>query len=311
MSVTITGRVFWTEMNDLSYVEKKGEEVIRVSASSAKVVLLAIADSADDFGENSYNSLETLATKSSLKRRSVIRVIRALIENGYIIVSGVSVYGTNNFKVIKDKLGNSPEKRAKVGRPQKEIIKKTGDSTTKTSDSGANIGDSTAKTSDSASPDPSLSSPNPPLSDAEMQKIISEANASFDKELELMRLSAGKSWTKLPEAYHAYGKAFCAATGLEYVKKNLYEWIGVFEEWNAQSYMPQDVIAAVQAITDEGRAGTISAPRSITHKLNGIKVARITRERALQAKAIPEENGEPDWREAWALEQANRENVNA
>lgn len=148
-------------------------------------------------------------------------------------------------------------------------------------------------------------------SEKELKAIIDAANASFDKELELMRLSAGKSWTKLPEAYHAYGKAFCAATGLEYVKKNLYDWIGVFEEWNAQRYMPQDVIAAVQAITDEGRAGTISAPRSITHKLNGIKVARITRERALQAKTTPEENGEPDWREQWALEQANRENVNA
>ena len=127
MSAIITGRVFWTEFKDLSYQDKNGKKVT-VKETTAKVVMLAIGDSADDYGENSWQSFETIAKKASITRRSVIRVVRALIANGYLKVAGITQYGTNNFTVNKDILGDAPKKRSKLGRP------KTSDSETKTSD---------------------------------------------------------------------------------------------------------------------------------------------------------------------------------
>lgn len=141
MSAIITGKVFWTLFKDLSYQDKNGK-VVNIKETTAKIVMLSIADSADDYGENSWNSFETLAHKSSIERRSVIRVVRALIAKGYLKVAGISNYGTNNFSINLTILGNPPARRSKIGRP-------------KTSDSEAEIGDSEAKTSDPQSPDPS------------------------------------------------------------------------------------------------------------------------------------------------------------
>jgi hypothetical protein len=157
MSVTAMGRTFWTEFPPLSYTDKNGKQ-ITIKDTTAKIVLLAIADNADDFGENSWQSFDTLATKASVERRSVMRVVRALVANGFLKVAGVSVYGTNNYTICLDKLGNPPAKRAKTGRP------KSGDSEAlplPASDSGAKTGDSEAKSGDGESPYPSLSSPKP------------------------------------------------------------------------------------------------------------------------------------------------------
>jgi hypothetical protein len=140
MSAIISGRVYWTEFKALAYQNKQGK-TINIKETTAKIVMLAIADSADDFGENSWQSFETIATKASIERRSVIRVVRALIEHKYLTIAGLTKYGTNNFSVNKDLLGFPPAKRAKVGRP-------------KTSDSDAEIGDSESETSDHQSPDP-------------------------------------------------------------------------------------------------------------------------------------------------------------
>lgn len=142
MSVNVIARVLWTDIPDLDGIHKNGK-AYKVSATTAKITMVAIADSADDFGENSYNSIETLAKKTSLKRRSVPRVVRALEQNGWCFYRGLSVYGTNNYSVNMTKLGFPPEKRATVGRP-------------KTSDS-SNI---LPKTSDSSSQKGYLSHPN-------------------------------------------------------------------------------------------------------------------------------------------------------
>lgn len=139
MSVTAMSRTFWTEFPHLSYTDKNGKQ-ITIKDTTAKIVLLAIADNADDFGENSYQSFETLATKASVDRRSVMRVVRALVSNGFLRVAGLSVYGTNNYSICLDKLGTPPTKRAKTGRPKSgdsgALPLPDGDSEEKTSDSG-------------------------------------------------------------------------------------------------------------------------------------------------------------------------------
>ena len=161
MSAIISGRVYWTEFQDLSYTDRNKKQV-NIKETTAKIVMLAIADSADDFGENSWQSFETIATKSSIERRSAIRVVRALVNAEFLKIAGITKYGTNNFSVNIAKLGNPPTKRARIGRP------KIGDSEAKTSDPEALIGDSEAKTSDPQSPDP-LINPSliPPLTGVE------------------------------------------------------------------------------------------------------------------------------------------------
>lgn len=155
MSVTVSSRVFWTEFQDLQF--QQGKKTVTVSKPVAKLVMLAIADNADDFGENSWQSFETIASKASIERRSVIRVVKALMNAGYLTIGGKSRYGTNDYKIDLTKLGRAPEARNRVGRP------KTSDTSVtifpKTSDSGAEIGDRGAKTSDPQSPYPSINHP--------------------------------------------------------------------------------------------------------------------------------------------------------
>ncbi|MCJ7443817.1 MAG: hypothetical protein MUO26_04690 [Methanotrichaceae archaeon] len=165
MSIAIMSKVFYTDIPNLSYTEPKKGDKLTVSATTAKFVLLAIADSADDFGENSYNGYERLGTKTSLQRRSVMRAIKALIANKYLVCSGTTDYGTKNFKIMLDKLGETPTTRSKIGKPPTKDI----------SDSRAYIGDSGADIGDSTSTDSSLSIPNHTLQETLLNQPISTA----------------------------------------------------------------------------------------------------------------------------------------
>lgn len=53
--------------------------------SSQRFVLLMIADNAADDGSNSFPSVETLANKTALSERTVIRAIEGLVDSGYLI----------------------------------------------------------------------------------------------------------------------------------------------------------------------------------------------------------------------------------
>lgn len=177
MSVTAMSRTFWTEFPQLAYINKKGKQIV-IKNSTAKIVLLAIADNADDFGENSYQSFDTLATKSSIDRRSVMRVIRALVNHGFLEVAGVSAYGTNNYTVCLDKLGHPPKKRAKTGRPKsgdvESLAEKSDDVVTESSDSEEKSGDSGAESGDRQSPESSFIPPSS-IPDTEEEDIQTKA----------------------------------------------------------------------------------------------------------------------------------------
>jgi hypothetical protein len=163
MSAIITGKVFWTDFLDLSYLDKNRKQV-NIKETTAKIVMLSIADSADDFGENSWQSFKTIAKKSSIKRRSVIRVVRALIEHNYLKIVGITRYGTNNFSINLEKLGEPPKSRAKVGRP------KIGDPQAIIGDPQAIIGDPQAIIGDPQSPYPSFNHPKLSYKEAAREK---------------------------------------------------------------------------------------------------------------------------------------------
>ena len=154
MSILIMSKVFYTDFPQLpsrsiKIKDSNNKRVVNVSPHVSKIVMLAISDSADDFGQNSWNSIDRLTTKTNLNRRTVIRTIRVLANNGYLTINSLSEYGTNNIEINLSKLGDLPKKRAKVGRPVNDEEIKTSGSESKTSGSES-------ETSGSEPPDSSL-----------------------------------------------------------------------------------------------------------------------------------------------------------
>lgn len=155
MSVTIMSRVFWTPIPNLVYTDSHGEKAT-VHSSTCKIVLLAIADNGNDDGEHSWQSMETLAKKASVDRRTVTRAVHALIKNNYLSISGISKYGTNDYVVNLDVLEFPPVKRSRSSRSQsqKSVDSVAGEEISV--DSDAKSVDSVAESVDSVTPESSL-----------------------------------------------------------------------------------------------------------------------------------------------------------
>jgi len=86
--------IFETEFIDLR--DEKGDVT---KASTAKLVLLALADHANDEGESAYPSVERLARKTALAQQTVRNTFDALRHNGVIFLNGQSKYRTNNYTI--------------------------------------------------------------------------------------------------------------------------------------------------------------------------------------------------------------------
>lgn len=69
-----------------------------------KLVLLAYADHANHEGINIFPSIDTVAKKTGYSRRSVQRITEKLIEHGFLLESGTSVYSTNMYIIPIKKL---------------------------------------------------------------------------------------------------------------------------------------------------------------------------------------------------------------
>lgn len=98
MSIKLMSAIFETEMKDLPY-RKDGEER-NAKASTAKLVLLALADHANDYGESTYPGYDKLEVKTALSRQGLADTLAALKENGLlnIDVRGSRI-GTNNYTI--------------------------------------------------------------------------------------------------------------------------------------------------------------------------------------------------------------------
>ena len=94
MSVNLMSAIFETEFFDI-----KDENGNVTKASTAKLVLLAMADHANDEGEGSYPSVERLCRKTALSEQTIRNTFDALRYNGVIELAGKSKYGTNNHTI--------------------------------------------------------------------------------------------------------------------------------------------------------------------------------------------------------------------
>lgn len=94
MSVNLMSAIFETEFFDL-----KDENGNVTKASTAKLILLAMADHANDEGEGAYPSIERLCRKTALSPQTIRNTFDALRYNGIILLTGLSKHGTNNHTI--------------------------------------------------------------------------------------------------------------------------------------------------------------------------------------------------------------------
>ena len=99
MSIKVMSAIFETELPDL-----KDAEGHVTKASTIKLVLLALADHADDQGEGAYPGLTRMELKTGFSRQGIINVYDALIHNGILRQDGISRLGTNKYAILVDKM---------------------------------------------------------------------------------------------------------------------------------------------------------------------------------------------------------------
>ena len=94
MSVKLMSAIFETEFRDL-----QDNEGNTTKAATAKLVLLALADHANDEGESAYPSIDRLAKKTALSPQTIRNTFDALKHNGIVFLVGSSKYMTNNYTI--------------------------------------------------------------------------------------------------------------------------------------------------------------------------------------------------------------------
>lgn len=94
MSVKLMSAIFETEFRDL-----KDSNGNTTKAATAKLVLLALADHANDEGESAYPSVERLSKKTALSPQTIRNTFDALKCNGIVMLIGSSKYMTNNYTI--------------------------------------------------------------------------------------------------------------------------------------------------------------------------------------------------------------------
>lgn len=94
MSVSLMALVFNCNMPEL-----KTDDGKTVPDTTAKFVLLALADNANEEGEGAYPGVDTLCAKTNFSTSTVCNALNALRHNGFTSLVGRSKRDTNNYTV--------------------------------------------------------------------------------------------------------------------------------------------------------------------------------------------------------------------
>ena len=73
-----------------------------------KLVLLALADYADAYGQGCFPSVDSLSRRTGYTRRQIQRSLRAAIDLGTIVNVGVSPVGTTEYRILLPALAERP-----------------------------------------------------------------------------------------------------------------------------------------------------------------------------------------------------------
>jgi DNA replication protein DnaD len=99
MSVKLMSIVFNCQMPEL-----KTDKGKTVPDTTAKFILLALADNANDEGEGSYPGVDTLCKKTGYSTATVCNALNALRHNGFTQLMGRSKFDTNNYTILAAKI---------------------------------------------------------------------------------------------------------------------------------------------------------------------------------------------------------------
>lgn len=99
---------------------------VAIPNASAKIVLLALADHANDEGTSCFPQIETICKKCGLTYRGVTKILEQLKTNGQItVVSGRGRHRSNNYKVHPDPTRKwEPRSYFKRGENRNETTRK-------------------------------------------------------------------------------------------------------------------------------------------------------------------------------------------
>jgi biotin operon repressor len=121
MSVRVMSKIFDHSFNR---VEIQGKKTICVMPYVQKLVMLALADHANDEGESAYPGRETIRHKTNLSSGTLNYCIRALKASGYIIKGRRSKYNTITYSLDLSKLETSTvEETQKIETSTVEVSK--------------------------------------------------------------------------------------------------------------------------------------------------------------------------------------------
>lgn len=274
MSVNLMSAIFETEFFDI-----KDEAGNTTKASTAKLVLLAMADHANDEGEGSYPSVERLCRKTALSEQTIRNTFDALRYNGIISLAGKSKYNTNNHTI------NTKSFPKSVGNDVSYLtLYPLGGLTGELIGSNGSLKDPLT-----VRPESSFNHPEPSITDEEKK----QANAKMDAILEQDRKALENrhiSWEyreKFPEMLRPLAD-LCVKKFGKPSKRDLTLWLSEIGHWYDCGCTPADFSAAERIA-----AKYETPPMSPTGITKAIKLAAQSRKHKSSEPQYPEI---PQWK---------------
>ena len=266
MSIKLMSAIFETEFTSDFEYEKNGEKKA-AKASTVKLVLLAIADHANDDGQ-AYPGLTRLELKTALSRQGVLDTIEALKFNGMLEIKGINnARGTNIYQLNLRSFITSKELPdniyERVVKPLDQGSQATLPVVVKPLDLNHQL------------------TINKPLTELEQFQQFQKDKKLSKKQIDLStkqvhdmvehsKKAEKNKHQELPEQLIPLAKLFMDKTGIAYLPSQRTFWISSLQEWQTIGVTAEDVELAV----DRMGGYVINSPKSLTTILNGLVAER-------------------------------------
>lgn len=235
MSIKLMSAIFETEMHDLFYTKDDKER--KAKASTAKLLLLALADRANDYGESSYPGYDRLEINTCLSRQGISDTLEALEYNGLVSVRRrASRLNTNDYTInirafppMYKEAEELPEVVKPLDQPESSHLTKGSQATGLDSSVNHQLNNSA----------------DAPLSPEELEQV----NHKVDKILELSK-PKGKSWEGrdlIAESDLPFADWYNEVTGQVMTKAVVKSWYKAFMNWRDDGVTLSDLQEAYDA----------------------------------------------------------------
>lgn len=223
---------------------------------SKLIVLMALADHANDEGGNIYPSMSTVAWKTGYSSRQVQRIISEMADEGILVTDGFSQYDTRIYRIdfekvtVRTRLEKGKKRAPKIPSNPPYDILSGGDILSENRTSGT-------QNTLVLSEDPPEMSPEPSFKPS-FKPILPSRKAKAEKPIDPRHAPLIKSWTESYEQQHGRkpvfkGRDFKAAAELlkqatperilevsakawrrqrSFFSRNAASLTGLYEKWN-------------------------------------------------------------------------------